>query len=101
MAEQRIKEIGIRRVLGATTPGIVYLLSKEFVKWVLASNLMAWPIAYYVMNRWLQNFAFRTHLGIWTFFLAAFLALLIAILTVIYQSVKTAMANPADTLRHE
>ena len=101
MAEQRTKEIGIRRVLGATASGIVYLLSREFVKWVLASNLIAWPIAYYMMNRWLQNFSFRTHLGIGTFFLAALLALIIAILTVIYQSVKTAMANPADTLRHE
>jgi putative ABC transport system permease protein len=101
LAEQRTKEIGIRRVLGATASGIVYLLSREFAKWVLASNLIAWPIAYYVMNRWLQNFAFRTHLGIWTFFLATLLALTIAILTVISQSVKTAMANPADTLRYE
>ena len=90
MAEQRTKEIGIRRVLGATTSRIVYLLSREFVKWVLASNLIAWPIAYYVMNRWLQNFAFRTDLGIGIFFLATFMSLIIAIFTVIYQSVKTA-----------
>jgi putative ABC transport system permease protein len=101
MAEQRTKEIGIRRVLGATTSRIVYLLSREFVKWVLASNVIAWPIAYYVMNRWLQNFAFRTDLGFGIFFLATFISLIIAILTVIYQSVKTAMANPADTLRYE
>ncbi len=101
MAEQRTKEIGIRRILGARASGIVYLLSRDFVKWILASNLIAWPIAHFVMNRWLQNFAFRTHLGIEIFFLASLLSLIIAILTVIYQSIKTAKANPADTLRHE
>jgi putative ABC transport system permease protein len=101
MAEQRTKEIGIRRILGATSSKIVYLFSREFVKWLLASNLIAWPIAYYVMNRWLQNFAFRTHLGIGVFFLATILSLIIAILTVIYQSLKTSIANPAETLRYE
>jgi putative ABC transport system permease protein len=101
LAQQRTKEIGIRRVLGATSFGIVFLISREFVKWVLASNLIAWPIAYYAMTRWLQNFAFRTHLGMGVFFLAMFLSLIIAILTVIYQSIRTARANPADTLRYE
>jgi putative ABC transport system permease protein len=101
MAEQRTKEIGIRRVLGATTTGIVYLLSREFLKWILASNLIAWPVAYFAMNRWLQNFAFRTRLGIGMFFLAASLSLTIALCTIITQSIKTANANPADTLRHE
>lgn len=101
MAEQRTKEIGIRRVLGASSSGIVYLLSKEFVRWVLTSNLLAWPIAYFAMNKWLQNFAYRTGLGIWMFFLAMFLASIIALLTVISQSIRTAIANPTDALRYE
>ncbi len=101
LSEQRTKEIGIRRVLGATSSGIVYLLSKEFGKWVLVSNLIAWPISYFAMNKWLQNFAFRIDLGIWTFISAAFLALMIALATVSYLSVKTAMASPADALRYE
>jgi putative ABC transport system permease protein len=100
-AEQRTKEIGIRRVLGATSSGIIYLLSKEFGKWILISNLIAWPLSYFAMNKWLRNFAFRINPGIWTFFSAAFLALIIALVTVSYQSVKTALASPADALRYE
>jgi putative ABC transport system permease protein len=98
---QRTKEIGIRRVLGASSSGIVFLFSKEFIKWIFVSNLIAWPIAYYIMSRWLRNFAFRTNLGIWIFIQAMLLSLIIAILTVIYRSIKTAMANPANTLRYE
>jgi putative ABC transport system permease protein len=101
MAEQRTKEIGIRRVLGATSSTIVYLLSKEFVIWVLASNLIAWPIAYQVMTKWLQNFAYRTDMGIGTFVLSMCCALVIAFFTIITQSIRTARANPADTLRYE
>ena len=101
MAEMRIKEIGIRKVLGASVSGITLLLSKEFMKWVVVANVVAWPVAYYAMNRWIQNFAYRTSIELWIFFLAAFLAFLIALITVGYQAVKTAMANPVEALRYE
>jgi putative ABC transport system permease protein len=100
-AEQRTKEIGIRKALGATVSNIVMLLSREFIKWVLIANIIAWPIAYLAMNRWLQNFAYRINIGIGTFVLAALLALLIALLTVGYQAVRAARANPVDSLRYE
>jgi putative ABC transport system permease protein len=100
-AEQKTKEIGIRKVLGAPVSGIVLLLSKEFTKWVIAANLLAWPIAYFVMNKWLQNFAFRISIGIGSFLLAASLAFLIALITVSYQSLKAALANPIESLRYE
>jgi putative ABC transport system permease protein len=100
-AEQKTKEIGIRKVLGAPVSGIVLLLSKEFTKWVIAANLLAWPIAYFLMHKWLQNFAFRISLSIGIFLLAASLTLLIALLTVSYQSLKAALANPIESLRYE
>ena len=100
-AEQRTKEIGIRKVLGASVPGIMLLLSKEFVKLVLIANIIAWPIAYYIMGDWLQNFAYRTHIEADTFVLGGLLALAIALLTVSYQALRTAMANPVDALKHE
>ena len=100
-AEQRTKEIGIRKVLGASIQGIIYLLSKEFVKWVLVANIIAWPLAYWVMTRWLENFAYRIDIGLWIFALSGILALLIALLTVSYQSIKSAVANPIDCLRYE
>jgi len=101
MAERRIKEIGIRRVLGASFMEIVVLLSKEFTKWVLVSNVIAWPVAYFIMNKWLQNFAYRTGIGAGIFLASAALTLGIALLTVSYQSIKAAAANPADSLRYE
>ncbi len=99
--EQRKKEIGIRKILGASGSGILLLLTKEFVKWVLVANLIAWPLAYYFMNKWLQNFAYRIDLTAWPFLLAGISALLFALLTVGYQGVKAALANPADSLRSE
>ena len=101
MAERRTKEIGIRRVLGASSLEIVALLAKEFAKCVLVSNAIAWPVAYFVMNRWLENFAYRTGIGAGVFLGAAGLALGIALVTVSFQSVKAAAANPADSLRYE
>ena len=101
MVEQRTKEIGIRRILGASASGIVFLLSKEFTKWVLVANIIAWPVAYYAMDRWLQNFAYRTRIGVGIFFLSGLLAFIIAVITVSYQSVKIAITNPVDSLRYE
>ncbi len=101
MAEKRTKEIGVRKVLGASLSGIVLLLNKQFARWVLIANLLSWPVAYYAMSRWLQGFAYRINLGIWIFVLAASIALVIAVMTVSYQSVKAALANPAESLRYE
>jgi putative ABC transport system permease protein len=100
-AEKRRKEIGIRKVLGASVSGIVLLLTKEFTKWVIFANLIAWPIAYYVMSRWLQNFAYHVKIGIWTFLLSAALALVTALITISFQAAKTAASNPVDSLRYE
>jgi len=100
-AEQRTKEIGIRKALGASITGIIMLLSKEFTKWVLLANIIAWPIAYVAMNRWLQNFAYRINMGLGTFIIAALLALIIALLTVGYQAIKAARANPVESLRYD
>ena len=100
-AEQRTKEIGVRKVLGASIGSIIVLLSKEFTKWVLIANVIAWPVAYFAMNEWLQGFAFRIDLGWWIFAISGALALGIAILTVAYQAIKAAMANPIDALRYE
>ena len=100
-AVQRTKEIGIRKVLGASVAGIVLLLSKEFSKWILLANIVAWPVAYYAMNRWLQNFAYRINIGPWVLILSAVLAFVVALLTVSYQAVKAAFADPVDTLRYE
>jgi putative ABC transport system permease protein len=100
-AERRTKEIGIRKVMGASLPSIVTLLSKESTKLVLLSNIIAWPIAYIAMNRWLKSFAYRTKIEIWIFSASASAALLIALLTVSCQSIKAALANPAASIRYE
>ncbi|CAB1063163.1 Acidobacterial duplicated orphan permease (function unknown) [Olavius sp. associated proteobacterium Delta 1] len=101
ITEQRVKEIGIRKTLGASISNIVVLLTKEFTQWVLAANIIAWPLAYLSMNYWLQNFAYRVALTPWPFLFAAALAIVIALITVIYQTVKAALANPVDSLRYE
>ncbi len=101
ITEQRTKEIGIRKVLGATESKIIYLLSREFTKWVVLSNLFAWPIAYYFFHRWLQRFAFREAISIWSFLLASIVVLVIALFTVSYQTIKAARSNPVDLLRYE
>lgn len=101
LAEQRTKEIGIRKILGSSVQGIVLLLSKEFLKWVAIANIIAWPFAWFISYKWLQNFAYRTSIGIWIFILSAGLALIIALLTVSFQSIKAATSNPVDALRYE
>ena len=100
-AEQRTKEIGIRKVLGASMQSILTLFSTEFVKLVLIANLIAWPLAYLANLRWLQEFAFRVDIHFSTFLIAGLTVLIIATLTVSYQSLKAAMANPVDSLRQE
>jgi putative ABC transport system permease protein len=100
-AERRSKEIGIRKVLGAPVSGLVGLLAREFVGLVLLANAIAWPLAYFVMHRWLRSFAYRTSLDLRIFPLVAVLACAIAVLTVGFQSVRAALADPVDSIRTE
>jgi putative ABC transport system permease protein len=98
---QRTKEIGIRKILGASVPGVIKMISQEFITLVTVANLIAWPTAYFVMHRWIQNFAYRISIEVWIFLLAAVLALMIAMSTICLQSIKAAIANPAQSLRYE
>jgi len=101
IAAERTKEIGIRKVLGASISKIILLSSKEFLLWIIIANIVAWPLAWFGMNKWLQNFAYRVDIGIWIFILSASLALIIALITVSFQSIKAALANPVESLRYE
>ena len=101
MVEQRTKEIGVRKVLGASVGSIFALLSKEFAILVLMANIFAWPTAYLLMQKWLQNFAYRVPMEPWLFVLAAVLAFVIALVTVSFQAMKAALANPVESLRYE
>jgi len=101
MAEQRTKEIGVRKALGASIPGIFLLLSKEFTKWILLATIIAWPVGYFVMNKWLQDFAYRVNMEILIFILSGIMAVLIALVTVSYQAIKAAVANPVESLKYE
>jgi putative ABC transport system permease protein len=100
-AERRIKEIGIRKVLGASVQQVVSMLSRDFVKLVLIANVVAWPIAWFMLNRWLSDFAYRINISWWVFIIAGVAALLIALLTVSFQAIKAAIANPVKSLRTE
>jgi putative ABC transport system permease protein len=100
-AEQRTKEIGIRKVLGASVSQITEMLSKEFLKLVLIASLIALPVAWWGMNKWLQSFAYRINISWWFFAVAGIAALLIALITVSFKAIKAAMANPAKSLRTE
>jgi putative ABC transport system permease protein len=100
-SEQKTKEIGIRKVLGATVGSIVRLLSVEFIKLVLLANLIAWPVSYYIMHNWLENFAYRTNISIRLFILVGILAFIIALATVSFHAIKSALINPADSIRTE
>ena len=99
--ERRTKEIGIRKVLGSSVLEIITILIKDFTQWILLANLIAWPIAWYIMNRWLQNFAYKTDISWWEFALSGGIALVIALATVSFQAIKAATANPVESLRYE
>jgi putative ABC transport system permease protein len=99
--EQKAKEIGIRKVLGASLPGILFILTREFAKWILAANIISWPIAYFAAKHWLENFAHRTSIGLWMFALSAIITLMIAVSTVSIQAIKAALENPVNSLRYE
>jgi putative ABC transport system permease protein len=100
-AAKRTKEIGVRKVLGSSVPNILLLLSKDMLKPVLLATVIAMPVGYYCMNKWLQNFAYRTTLHWWIFVLAAVLTFLIALFTISFKSLKAALANPVKSLRNE
>ncbi|UCC45354.1 MAG: ABC transporter permease [Candidatus Zixiibacteriota bacterium] len=101
MAERRTREIGIRKVLGASVAGVVRLLSREFLILVMVANIIAWPVAWYVMKRWLENFAYHVDIGAGVFLLVGVTTLVIAVLTVSYQAIRAARINPVDALKHE
>ncbi len=101
VAERKTKEIGIRKVLGASVSGIVHMLSREFAKWTFIAIIIAWPLAWYAMHRWLQNFAYRVEISLWVFLLAGGITVLLAILTVSWQAIRAALANPVESLRYE
>lgn len=100
-AEQRTKEIGIRKVLGASVSGVTSLLSRDFVRLVLIANILGWPVAYYFMQRWLEDFAYRIDIEWWVFVSAGIATLLIALVTVSIQTLRVALANPVEALRYE
>lgn len=100
-AEQKSKEIGIRKVCGAGVSNIILLLYRKFILWIVLANLIAWPTAYFMMSKWLHNFAYRITISFWPFVISAVLALIIAVASVSYQSIKAALANPIDSMKYE
>ena len=101
MIKQRTKEIGIRKVLGASVQDVLVLLTKEFIKLILLANLIAYPLGWLLMNNWLKDFAYRININWWIFFAAGLLAVIIALTTISFQAVKAAIANPVKSLRME
>ncbi|MBN1940304.1 MAG: ABC transporter permease [Candidatus Aminicenantes bacterium] len=100
-AERKTREIGIRKVLGATVPGLIYLTTRDFLRWVALSHLIGWPVAYLVMRRWLGQFAFRTNIGPAIFLISAALTLAVSLVAVGYQSIRAALSDPVQSLRYE
>ncbi len=101
IAQQKTKEIGIRKVHGASTNSIIQMLNKVFIKWVLIANIIAWPVAYYFLDEWLAGFYYRISLSVWVFVISGLIGLLIAIMTVSYQAYKAARTNPVNALKYE
>lgn len=101
MSEQRSKEIGIRKTLGASVNKIVFMLSKQFIRWIISANIIAVPIAYFLISKWLGDFEYKTDINWWIFVSSGALALFIALLTVSYNAVKAALANPVESLKYE
>jgi len=101
ITDQKTKEIGLRKVLGASVGRLTQMLNAIFVKWVVVASIIAWPLAWLVMENWLQNFAYRINQAWWMFVIAAVLALVISILVVSLQTVKAALRNPIDSLKYE
>ena len=99
--EQKIKEIGIRKILGASVSSITFMISKKFITLVLLSSLIAYPVGYFIIKNWLKNFAYRIDINWWVFALSAGIALLIALATISFQAIKAATANPIESLRYE
>ena len=99
--ELRTKEIGIRKVMGAKTGSILKLIIFQYAKWVLIANVLAWPVAYYLLSKWLQQFTYRTDITIFTFIISGLVAFIIAVVTISYRSVKVSNINPVNTLRYE
>jgi putative ABC transport system permease protein len=100
-AEKRVKEVGIRKVLGASLQHIVFKLSKDFLKYVLIAALIALPLSWFAINKWLQDYAYRVEISWWIFLVAVILALVIALVTISFQAIKAAIANPIKSLRTE
>ena len=101
ITEQRKKEIGIRKTFGSTSLNIVLLISKDILKLIVIASVISWPIVYYVMNNWLQDFSYRIGISYVMFIIIPILTIILSLLTVIYQTLKAAMKNPAETLRYE
>ena len=101
MAENRIREIGIRKVLGASIAGIVRLLSAESLKIIIVSITVAFPLAYWAVSGWMSSFAYKSPIGVWIFIVAGLLMLIVASVTISFQAVKAAIANPVKSLRTE
>lgn len=101
LIEQKQLEIGIRKVMGSTVLGIIWQLSNQFVRWIVAANIIAWPLAWFGMNKWLQNFAYPTKMSIWIFIISGVIAFLIALITVSFRTIKAANSNPVKALKYE
>jgi putative ABC transport system permease protein len=101
MVRRKSKEISIRKILGASIKGLIFLQTKEMISLVIIGSFIAWPIAYYFMNKWLQDFAYRIEIAWWMFAIAGGIALVIALATVSIQAVKAAIKNPVESLRYE